>query len=266
MSTKSPSVTLATAFSAISSKFRKPLLKYYRLLKSAYAEGQFDACGLRVGKFCETMLRFLQNELTGTHIPFGRRIRNFQEECANLEQQPKTSGVESFRIVIPRAMSFLYTMRNKRDVGHTAGDLDANEIDAAACVRLADWCICELLRVMYALPLEEAQQLLDSIAERKLPFVWEVMGRKRILARGLDYRSQVLLLLYSEPDVGVAAEDLYEWTEHSNKSNFKIAVIGALHKKRLVEHDKDTDFVIISPAGMKTVEDDLLPKLMEIGS
>ena len=266
MSTNPTNIPLEVAFSSIPKQFRTKLLKHYRSLKSAHLEGRFDTCGLKTGKLCETLLRFLQQELTATFIPFRNKIPNFQEECAKLEQLPRSSGVESFRIVTPRALNFLYTMRNKRDIGHIAGDLDANEIDAATCVRLADWCLCELLRVTYALPLEEAQTLLNSIAERKLPVVWEVMGRKRILAGGLDYKSQVLLLLYSASDVGVAIEDLFEWTEYSHKSNFKVTVIGALHKKRLIEHDKDTDFVIISPAGMKAVEENLLPKLMGIDS
>jgi len=261
MSTRSTSVSIEAAFSGVPKQFRTRLLKYYRSLKSAYIEGQFDACGLRVGKLCETILRFLQHHLTGTHVPFGQKIPRFQSECIHLEKLPITVGVESLRVIIPRALNFLYTMRNKRDVGHIGGDLDANEIDAATCVRLADWCVCELLRVTYALPLEDAQTLLDSIAERNIPLVWEVMGRKRILTAGLDYKSQVLLLLYCEPGVCVAIEDLFDWTEHSNKSNFRIAVIEPLHKQRLVEHDKESDVVIISPKGMKKVEEELLADL-----
>jgi hypothetical protein len=263
MSTNHDNVTLDTAFSAIPATFRSRLLKYYRALKTAHMERRWETCGLKTGKFCETLLRFLQNVLTGTCIPFTNKIPNFDAECAKLGQLPKTAGVESFRIVVPRALTFLYTMRNKRDIGHIAGDLDANEIDSATCVRIADWCLCEVLRVTYSLPLEEAQSLLNTLAERRLPVVWEVLGKKRILASGVDYRSQVLLMLYSEPDTGVAIEDLFEWTEHSHKSNFRTAVIGALHKKRLIEHDKDTDFVLISPSGMKLVEDELLPKLKE---
>ena len=178
-----------------------------------------------------------------------------------LERLDRTAGVESLRIVIPRALNFLYTMRNKRAVGHVGGDLDANEIDSVACVRLADWCVCELLRVTYALPLEDAQDLLNSIAERNVPLVWQVMGRKRILAAGMNYRSQVLLFLYSDPSVGVAIEDLFEWTEHSHKSNFRSVIIGHLHKERLVEFDKDSNFVIISPTGMRKVEEELLPAM-----
>lgn len=261
MSTKKHSLTLERALSSVPSQFRSRLLRYYRSLKTAYLEGQFDTCGLRAGKLCETLLRFLQQHLTGTCIPFSRRIPNFQAECSALEKLPRTSGQEALRIVMPRALNFLYTLRNKRTIGHVSGDLDANEIDAATCVRLADWCLCELLRITYALPLEDAQAILDSIAERSVPFIWEVLGKTRILLPDLDYRSQVLLLLYSHPDFGLAIEDLFDWTEHTHKSNFRNAVITPLHKRRLVEYDEETNFVIISPTGVKKVENDILPKL-----
>jgi hypothetical protein len=38
-------------------------------------------------------------------------------------------------------------------------------------------------------------------------------------------------------------------------------VIRALHKKRFVEYDTDTETVIISPLGLKHVEEVVLPKL-----
>ncbi len=262
MSTKKPNLTIEKALSTVPAEYRGRLLRYYRSLKSAYLEGQFDACGLRAGKLCETLLRFLQHFMTATHIPFSQKIPNFQDECLALEKLPRTSGPESFRVVMPRALCFLYTMRNKRAIGHVSGDLDANEIDASTCVRIADWCLCELIRVTYLLPLEDAQAILDSIAERSFPILWKVLGKIRVLKPGLGYNSQVLLLLYSNPDFGLAIEDLFEWTEYSRFSDFKNKVIVPLHKQRLVEYDRETDFVIISPTGMKKVEDDLLQGLI----
>lgn len=261
MNTGKSNISLKAAFSSIPVEFRKRLIKYYRSLKASFVENQFDACGIRAGKLGEVILRLLQLRLTGTYIPFGSKIANFQAECDKLGRLPKTAGVESLRIVIPRALAFLVTIRNKRDIGHAAGDLDANAIDAKASVSLADWCICELLRITYSLSLEDAQVLLDMISQRSIPLVWEVMGKKRILASGLDYKSQVLLLLYGEPEVGVALEDLFDWTEHSNRTVFKSRIIAALHKKRLVEYDTESNFVIISPAGMREVEQQLLPVL-----
>jgi hypothetical protein len=230
------------------------LLKAYSALKDAFSGGQHDAAGLRAGKFCEVSLRLLQKELTGEYTPFGTRIRNFGAECVKLEKVPKASGPESLRLIMPKALSFLYTMRNKRGIGHEGGDVDANEIDAATCVRLADWCLCELIRVYHSLSLEEAQALLDAISERELPTVWAVGGKKRILDPSMKHREQVLVLLYSDPDTAIPVEDLFDWVEHPRMDNFKRDILTPLHSGRLIEHDQETATVVLSPRGSAVVE------------
>jgi hypothetical protein len=78
------------------------------------------------------------------------------------------------------------------------------------------------------------------------------------LRSDLNARQKVLLLLYSTPDVGVAFEDLFEWTKYSNPGMFKNSVIEPLDKQNLVEYDRDTQFVFISPLGIKEVEEKIL--------
>ena len=159
---------------------------------------------------------------------------------------------------MPRALVYLYTMRNKRGIGHVGGDVDANAIDIATMARTADWIVCELIRIHHGLSLEEAQDIVDGLSVRQLPTIWEVGGKKRILKDGLKTRDQVLLLLYSSPDSAVLVEDLCDWVEYSNPALFKSKLIRSLHKERFVEHDKDTDSVVLSPKGAGHVEKNLL--------
>lgn len=266
MSTRADELALETALTTIPKRFRTKIIENYIGLKSAFAEGQYDACGVRAGKFCETMLRFLQDSLTGTSILFTQKIPNLAVECARLEQVPAASHPESLRVMIPRALSFLYTLRNKRGFAHVGGDVDANEIDAVACLRIADWCLCEVIRIFHTLSLEEAQALLDSIAARQLPQIWNVVGRRRVLDSSLGYREQTLLLLYSEkdsgiPNAGLPIEDLFEWIEHPRLSDYKKDILRPLHKQRLIEYDQDTEVAIISPLGKEEVETKLLSTL-----
>ncbi len=51
-----------------------------------------DAFVPKVGKFCETVLRFLQFELTGEYVPFDEGIPNFIDTCRKLEKAPSTVG------------------------------------------------------------------------------------------------------------------------------------------------------------------------------
>jgi hypothetical protein len=252
---------LEQALSGVPKSFRFRIVSAYLSIKKAFQEGQTETCGLRAGKFCETVLRFLQHHLTGTHTPFGSRISNFDAECHRLEQTPNAAGPETLRVILPRALAFLYTLRNKRGIGHVGGDVEANQIDAATITRVADWCMCELVRVFHTLSLEDAQSLLDAVAARQLPVVWSVAGKRRILQASLDYASQTLLLLYADTSQAVPADDLVVWVEHSNPAVYRRDVLRRLHRLRLLEYDEDSEMVMLSPTGAKKVEDELLPGL-----
>lgn len=251
-------LTVSDALQSIPNDYRSRLIKAYNGLKDAFSKGDYDACGLRAGRFCEVLLRWVQYELTGTSLPFGIKIRSFKDECAKCEQTPTSAGHESVRVLIPRALSFLYSLRNKRGMGHEGGDVDANEIDAATAVRLADWCVSEVIRLKHSISLEEAQAVCDAVAERQMPSIWEVGGKKRVLDASLNYTKQALLLLYSVADTAVAAEDLLDWVEHSNAALFRRDVLRRLHKTRFIEYDEEAQMVKISPKGVRRVETEIL--------
>ena len=245
---------LHDAILGIEERLRKRLIDTYLDVKEAYAQGQYDACGLRAGKFCEVVLRILQHELTGSHVPLGQKLPNFTDECRSLEKLPKSAGNESVRVMLPRAIDFVYTLRNKRDIGHVGGDVDANEIDAATCSRTVDWCVAELIRLYHGVSLEEAQELIDALAVRQLPAIWEISGRKRVLRNGLSLRQQTLCLLYSDPHTAVASEDLVEWIDTARPADFKARVLRPMHTERLIEYDRTTETVMLSPLGAERAE------------
>jgi hypothetical protein len=258
MSTPKHNPLLDTALNSIPKKFRAKIIDTYLDLKRNCMEARFEAAGLSAGKFCETVLRQLQNKIFGVYTPFGKKIGNFAGDCRKLITSITISATESERAVIPRALVFLYTMRNKRGIGHVGGDVDANEIDTAVMARTVDWVLCELIRIHHDMPLEEAQDLVDSISVRQLPAIWEVAGKKRVLKKGLSASDQVLLLLYSTKETSVLVEDLCDWVEYSNLSVFKSRIIRVLHKNRMVEHDRETDAVLLSPNGAEHVEEHIL--------
>ena len=152
----------------------------------------------------------------------------------------------------------MYTLRNKRGIGHVGGDIDANRVDALTILHAADWTICEMIRLYHGLSLEEAQDLVDNLTQRKLPMVWEVAGKRRVLREGLGAADETLLLLYWQDESAVLAEDLCEWVEYSELYHYKKNVLGKLHSARLVEFDRDSDAVHLSPLGVLRVENDVL--------
>lgn len=257
-------LTIDEALKGVDDTFRDKIISAYKEIKNRYSKSlyslEYDSTGLSVGKFCETVLRFLQHRLTLSFTPFGTQINGFDDECKKLTLTPKTSGNESERIIIPRALQYLYTLRNKRGIGHVGGDVEANKIDTETIVRISDWVICELIRINHTLSLEEAQAIVDSISEKSLPEVWSISGKKRVLSNGLETKEKLLLILYQSAENYEFAEDLFEWVEYSDFSMFKKAVLTPLHKRKLVEYDKETDIVYLSPTGTIEVEKIILPK------
>ena len=123
MSIKASRHILEQALANIPKKFRDKLAQTYLEIKREQAESKFEATGLSAGKFCEVVIRLLQDEITGTSIPFGKKIPNMADECRKLITAKNTTVPESVKIIIPRAIVFLYTMRNKRGIGHIGGIL-----------------------------------------------------------------------------------------------------------------------------------------------
>jgi hypothetical protein len=258
MSTSKLESPLEIALGGVPTAFRAKLVKAYTDIKAAAAEGRFETAGLACGKFCEITLRLLQHVVLGTHTPFGAKIPNYADECRRIITATAPTVVESLRVVLPRGLVFVYTMRSKRGIGHVGGDVDANAIDVATMTQVIDWIVCELIRVYHSLSLEEAQDVVDGLAVRQLPDIWHVGGKKRVLRSGLSTKQQTLLLLYSEQSSVVLAEDLCSWVEYSQLSTYRRDVLRLLHRERLVEFDADLDSVQLSPTGVRDVEQNIL--------
>lgn len=258
-STHSPEASLEDALKGISDlKLRKKLVEAYLSLKRNYAEGRFESSGLDAGKFCEIALRVCQLQVLGSYDPLGKRIPNFADSCRTLVISPSSAAHESIREIIPRGLLFIYTLRNKRGIGHVGGDVDANRVDAITIAHSVDWVICEFIRLYHGLSLEEAQDLVDNLSQRKLPVIWEVAGKKRVLIKGLSAGDESLLLLYGQQDNAVLVEDLFDWVEYSNFSLYKTNVLNRLHAGRLIEYDRTDGLVHLSPLGIAKVEEELL--------
>jgi hypothetical protein len=261
MSTRREVSVLGQALSGVPDPFKTRLVDSYESLKRNQRESRYDAAGLDAGKFCEVVLRLIQHAVIGSYTPFGRRIANFADDCRTLITSTGGAAPESLRVVVPRALVFMYTMRNKRGIGHVGGDVEANRIDSTTLARTADWVVAELVRVYHGLSLEEAQDIVDGMAIKDLPLVWEVAGRRRVLDVSLSAREQTLLLLYGSKDSAVLVEDLCSWVEYARMDHYKDRVLGSLHTDRLIEFDREDNVVYLSPTGAREVESVLLPRL-----
>jgi hypothetical protein len=156
---------------------------------------------------------------------------DFVGACRKLEQNKHVP--RSFQILIPRLLPALFELRNNRGVGHAGGDVDPNHMDATLVLTSCNWVKSEMVRVYHNLKPKEAQSLVVSLVERRIPLIWEGDDVRRVLDAKMKLRSQVLLLLSTS--IGkVATSDLLKWTGNQNRSYFG-KLLRQMHSERLIE-------------------------------
>jgi hypothetical protein len=237
---------------------RMPLLESYREIGTNFAEHRWEPSELDGGKFCEVVYAIISGFLSGSYPSAPSKPRNMLAACQALESAPSDParlGDHSVRILIPRALPYLYDIRNTRGVGHIGGDVNPNFMDATVVYGTASWILAELIRIFHGTSIEEAQATVDALVERRISLVWKIegIGIKRVLEPSMNAADQTLVLLYSEV-LWVTDKDLLMWTEYSNLTMFRKSVLQALHNERLIEYDTQKRQARISPLGSREVE------------
>lgn len=226
------------------------LFDAYREIKENFLLGRHEPSELNGGKLCEVVFRILQQETQGTYAKLGTRINNVPEQCRKLENA--TTANDTIRFHLPRLISSIYNIRNKRGVGHIGGDVTPNLADATLIATSSDWIIAELLRLHYSCSLDQAQSWADSLVQRKFPLVHPIGDVRRVLNPGLRNSEKVLLFLATEHPSGIADGVLCKWCEHSNPTVFKRSVLKPLHRKKLIEYAAGNCTAL--PPGLTVVE------------
>ncbi|HSZ54345.1 MAG TPA: hypothetical protein VK797_01700 [Tepidisphaeraceae bacterium] len=251
-----------TLLSDLPSGLRDPLIEAYREIATNYAEHRWEPSELNGGKLCEIVYTILDGATSGSFATSPAKPARMVEACRAIEQRPTDPGRvgdRSLRILLPRLLPYLYEIRNNRGVGHVGGDVNPNPGDAAVVFACASWILAELVRIYHGVSLEDAQETIEALVERKHPIVWDGGSVKRVLDPELDSADQVLLLLYSTAG-WIPDKQLRASVEYENLTNFRKRVLGPLHKNRDIEFDRELERVRLTPRGAKRVEELLLPK------
>jgi hypothetical protein len=129
-------------------------------------------------------------------------------------------------------------------------------MDAEFVLAAAKWIMAELIRLFHNVDVKTATEVVDSLSDRTLPLIWEVDGMKRVLNKALSLADQTLLLLYSAAGP-LHEKTLADYLEQGRLQNYR-RVLDKLHQGRIVEWNKSTGLVTLSPVGSQEVEDRLL--------
>jgi hypothetical protein len=228
------------------------ITEFNKLLKN-YREGKWEPAELNGGKLCEIIYSIIKGYISGSYPISASKPSNFYDSCKAFETA--SSFPRSVRIQVPRILIALYEVRNNRGVGHVGGDVNPNRMDATFVLSSAKWLISELIRIFHGVNVNEAEEAIELIIQRETEFIWNIGTKKRVLVDGLDYKMQVLLLLYNCIDGKASDDELFDWIEYSNKSSFKTKLLKALHDDRLIEYDSNSRIAHISPKGISLIEE-----------
>jgi hypothetical protein len=250
---------LATVFGALPDTLRKELLDAFNQIVKNFRERRWEPAELNGGKLCEVVYTIVKGYADGKYPARAKKPSNMVVACQKLETEA-AGAPRSIRIQIPRMLIALYEIRNNRNVGHVGGDVDPNHMDAMCVLQMAKWTMAELVRVLHDVSTDAATLIVDSLADREIPLIWEVNGKKRVLNTKLGMRAKTLILLHASSGL-VAEGDLVSWIEHSNASVYRRDVLRPAHRERFVEYDSTARTVEISPLGIAHVEDVILPTL-----
>jgi hypothetical protein len=179
----------SAALASIPKDLRDELFAEYRAIIQNYAEHRWSPTELSAGRLCEVVYSILNGYGSGAYPARASKPSDFVGACRRLESHSNVP--RSFQILIPRTLPALYEVRNNRGVGHVGGDVDPNHMDATFVVSASNWMLAELVRVFHNLSILEAQQLVDAIAERRVPLIWQGDDVKRVLNPKIEVRDQI---------------------------------------------------------------------------
>jgi len=214
--------------------------------------GRWEDALEAVGKYTEFAWRCNQQVTLGRFTSLEEEMPKTHVMLREIEQQRRGSCPESLRVTTPKVLYALYALRSKRGGAHVSGEVNSDRVDTMLSLRMADWFLAELVRVLEKLPLEEAQALVDSLVQREMPVVYRDEHVRRVMKTGLKLGDEILVLLCSET-VGLTEKQLIE---SSQKSRGGVrSAIDNLVRQRLAYRTKEQPYRLrILPTGEREVE------------
>jgi hypothetical protein len=246
----------AQALGHLPEGLRNELVEEFQKIVQNYRKEHWEATELDGGRFCEIAYTILAGHTEGDNYPSrASKPQQFKQACERLAS--KAGYPRSARLTIPRVLVALYDIRNQRGVGHVGGDVDANYMDATLVLHAAQWVMAELVRMFHNTDIATETTITNALVDRTVPLIWRVGQVTRVLNPKMSLSDQTLLLLYAAPKK-LNERELATNLEQGKLANYR-RVLNRLHGERLVEYDKISGSVTLSPTGIADVEKRLIP-------
>ncbi|MDP3026052.1 MAG: hypothetical protein Q8O10_11045 [candidate division Zixibacteria bacterium] len=212
------------------------MLEHYKELNVNYYMGRYKPSELEGAQFTEVMMRAFEYLTTGSYTELTHQL-DYKGVIEKLERLPSDKFHDSIRIHAPRICRCIYDIRHRRRVGHTTGDVDPNFLDATFVLSACKWMLGEFIRLYYTSSMKEAQLLVDSLIEIKIPIVQDFDGFLKILDPKLSIPKKTLILLYYRSKYGATFDELRTWISIKDDNHFN-TVLRQLEKNSLIHKNE----------------------------
>lgn len=224
------------------------LLQSYIATTKEFRKRNWKYAGNEVGQFIEVARRMLEFVISSQYTPLSEKLSFFNESTLRFYEQANISVDVSYRILIPRYLFAMYSIRNKRGIIHKS-EIDPNAMDLTVMLNSLKWILSEIVRLCSNLSFEQTSELIESLMEKEQPLFWDTGNTLRLLDIKMESKSKILCLLYyqdKQRDV-----ELQKAIEYKNTTAFKI-ILRKLHNERKIEYANG--ICLLSPIGITEAE------------
>lgn len=225
----------------------KLLEAYYNSIIE-YKKRKWQYFGNEVGRFIEIAIRLVEFKNYNSYTKLEDKLPIFNESRLKQFEQSQNNANVSFKILIPRQLFSMYTIRNKRGMIHV-NDVDPNYMDANVLLGMSKWVLSEFVRNTIQLEYDDAVKLIESITTKENILVWEDGDIFKILNNKIKIEDKIMCILYFKNNI--SSKELFKYTEYSNYSIFK-KKLSIMHKEQMLNYTEEK--VTISPIGVNIAE------------
>src|SRR6185312_2433347 len=139
-------VRSALATQSVPIELQDALVDAVRTMSKLYIQNDLRPSELNAGDFIEAVVRILQWLATGKYTPLRRSLPAMPTWVENMEKSSLNDGL---RIVVPKLINAMYSVRSRRGVSHIAGEVSANKVDAMLLLTNSRWVLAEFVRLYH---------------------------------------------------------------------------------------------------------------------
>lgn len=197
--------------SHIEASITHELIETYEELLSKHRSRDLEGALTKAGRFVEHTLRAIEYLCT-SKTP--TEIKSVQQTIRQLENQ--TALPESLRLLIPRVVGMIYSLRSKRDAVHVK-EIDPIQIDVSLVVSAASWVIAELIRLYHVSDEKDVVSAMNILSRTAIPMIEAIDGEVFVGQKVPAVMEMLLLLAHARP-LGMSRKELAKSAKCSQSS------------------------------------------------